>query len=108
MVAYRQVAGNYRTAVESIARILPERMKHCRFEKALHLVAMGCLYADMDETTLIESDDEYCLVETGGDIYEMLETGIRYFDVRSEFYVYKVEYEYIKAEKEYLSKPADI
>lgn len=75
VVAYRQVAGNYRTAVESIARILPERMKHCRFEKALHLVAMGCLYADMDETTLIESDDEYCLVETGGDIYEMLETG---------------------------------
>ena len=36
--------------------------------------------------------------------HEMLETGIRYFDVRSEFYVYKVEYEYIKAEKKYLSK----
>ena len=35
--------------------------------------------------------------------HEMLETGIRYFDVRSEFYVYKVEYEYIKAEKEYLN-----
>ena len=34
--------------------------------------------------------------------HEMLETGIRYFDVRSEFYVYKVEYEYIKAEKEVL------
>ena len=40
--------------------------------------------------------------------HEMLETGIRYFDVRSEFYVYKVEYEYIKAEKEYLTKQADI
>ena len=40
--------------------------------------------------------------------HEMLETGIRYFDVRSEFYVYKVEYEYIKAEKEYLAKPTDI
>ena len=36
--------------------------------------------------------------------HEMLETGIRYFDARSEFYVYKVEYEYIKAEKKYLSK----
>ena len=40
--------------------------------------------------------------------HEMLETGIRYFDVRSEFYVYKVEYEYIKAEKEHLSKQTDI
>ena len=40
--------------------------------------------------------------------HEMLETGIRYFDVRSEFYVYKVEYEYIKAENEYLSKQTDI
>ena len=35
--------------------------------------------------------------------HEMLETGIRYFDVRSEFYVYKVEYEYVKAENEYLN-----
>ena len=35
--------------------------------------------------------------------HEMLETGIRYFDVRSEFYVYKVESEYIKAENEYLN-----
>ena len=40
--------------------------------------------------------------------HEMLETGIRYFDVRSEFYVYKVEYEYIKAEREYLAGQADI
>ena len=40
--------------------------------------------------------------------HEMLETGIRYFDVRSEFYVYKVEYEYIKAENEYLAGQADI
>ena len=40
--------------------------------------------------------------------HEMLKTGIRYFDVRSEFYVYKVEYEYIKAEKEYLAGQADI
>ena len=35
--------------------------------------------------------------------HEMLGTGIRYFDVRSEFYVYKVESEYIKAEREYLN-----
>ena len=40
--------------------------------------------------------------------HEMLETGIWYFDVRSEFYVYKVEYEYIKAEKEYPTKQTDI
>ena len=40
--------------------------------------------------------------------HEMLETGIRYFDVRSEFYVYKVKYECIKAENEFLSKQTDI
>ena len=53
------------------------------------------------------------LEKRGKDIFydvehEMLETGIWYFDVRSEFYVYKVEYEYIKAENEYLAGQADI
>ena len=40
--------------------------------------------------------------------HEMLETGIRYFDVCAEFYVYKVEYEYIKAEDEWMKKQTDI
>ena len=40
--------------------------------------------------------------------YAMLSTGINYFNARAEFYLYKVEYEYIKAEKEYLIKQTDI
>ena len=40
--------------------------------------------------------------------YAMLSTGIKYFNTCSEYWLYKVESEYIKAEKEYLSKPADI
>ena len=40
--------------------------------------------------------------------YEMLSTGIKYFNACAEFYLYKMESEYIKAEKEYLSKPTDI
>ena len=40
--------------------------------------------------------------------YAMLTTGIKYFDTCSEYWLIKVESEYIKAEKEYLSKPTDI
>ena len=40
--------------------------------------------------------------------YAMLSTGIKYFNTCSEYWLYKVEYEYIKAEKEYLSKQTDI
>ena len=40
--------------------------------------------------------------------YAMLSTGIKYFDACAEYLLYKVESEYIKAEKEYLSKPTDI
>lgn len=40
--------------------------------------------------------------------YAMLSTGIKYFNTRAEYWLYKVESEYIKAEKEYLSKPTDI
>ena len=35
--------------------------------------------------------------------YAMLQTGIKYFNTCSEYWLYKVEYEYIKAEKEYLN-----
>ena len=34
--------------------------------------------------------------------YTMLSTGIKYFDACSEYWLYKLESEYIKAEKEYL------
>ena len=37
--------------------------------------------------------------------YAMLYTGIKYFNTCSEYWLYKVESEYIKAEKEYLNKP---
>ena len=42
--------------------------------------------------------------------YAMLSTGIKYFNTCSEYWLYKVEseYIYIKAEKEYLSKQTDI
>ena len=40
--------------------------------------------------------------------YAMLSTGIKYFNAYSEYWLYKMESEYIKAEKEYLSKPTDI
>ncbi len=40
--------------------------------------------------------------------YAMLSTGIKYFNTCSEYWLYKVESEYIKAEKEYLSKQTDI
>ena len=40
--------------------------------------------------------------------YAMLTTGIKYFNACSEYWLYKVESEYIKAEREYLSKPTDI
>lgn len=40
--------------------------------------------------------------------YAMLSTGIKYFNTCSEYWLIKVESEYIKAEKEYLSKPTDI
>ena len=40
--------------------------------------------------------------------YAMLSTGIKYFNTCSEYWLYKVESEYIRAEKEYLSKPTDI
>ena len=37
--------------------------------------------------------------------YAMLSTGIKYFNTCSEYWLYKVESEYIKAEKEYLDTP---
>lgn len=40
--------------------------------------------------------------------YAMLSTGIKYINTCSEYWLYKVESEYIKAEREYLSKPTDI
>ena len=40
--------------------------------------------------------------------YAMLSTGIKYFDACSEYWLYKVESEYIKAENEYMSKQTDI
>ena len=40
--------------------------------------------------------------------YAMLSTGIKYFNTCSEYWLIKVESEYIKSEREYLSKPADI
>ena len=36
--------------------------------------------------------------------YAMLPTGIKYINACSEYWLYKVESEYIKAEKEYLAK----
>ena len=35
--------------------------------------------------------------------YAMLQTGIKYFNTCSEYWLYKMESEYIKAEKEYLN-----
>ena len=40
--------------------------------------------------------------------YAMFSAGIKYFNTCSEYWLYKLESEYIKAEKEYLSKPTDI
>ena len=40
--------------------------------------------------------------------YAMLTTGIKYFNTCSEYWLYKVESEYIKAEKEFMRKQADI
>ena len=40
--------------------------------------------------------------------YTMLSTGIKYFNTCSEYWLYKVESEYIKAEKEYLAGQTDI
>lgn len=40
--------------------------------------------------------------------HAMLSTGIKYFNTCSEYWLIKVESEYIKAEREYLSKPTDI
>ena len=40
--------------------------------------------------------------------YAMFSAGIKYFNTCSEYWLYKVESEYIKAEKEYLAKQADI
>ena len=40
--------------------------------------------------------------------YAMLSTGIKYFNACAEYWLYKVESEYIKAEREYLAGQADI
>ena len=40
--------------------------------------------------------------------YAMLSTGIKYFNTCAEYWLIKVESEYIKAEKEYLAGQADI
>ena len=36
--------------------------------------------------------------------YAMFSAGIKYFNTCSEYWLYKLESEYIKAEKEYLAK----
>ena len=36
--------------------------------------------------------------------YAMLSAGLKYFNTCSEYWLYKLESEYIKAEKEYLAK----
>ena len=38
----------------------------------------------------------------------MFSAGLKYFNTCSEYWLYKVESEYIKAEREYLSKQTDI
>ena len=40
--------------------------------------------------------------------YAMYSAGLKYFDTCSEYWLYKVESEYIRAEKEYLAKQTDI
>ena len=40
--------------------------------------------------------------------YAMLSAGLKYFNTCSEYWLYKVESEYIKAEKGYLAKQTDI
>ena len=40
--------------------------------------------------------------------YAMLSTGIKYFDTCSEYWLVKLENEYIKAENEYMTKQTDI
>ena len=40
--------------------------------------------------------------------YAMLSTGIKYFNACAEYWLIKVESEYIKAEKEYIAKLTDI
>ena len=40
--------------------------------------------------------------------YAMFSAGLKYFNTCSEYWLYKVESEYIKAEKEYLAKQTDI
>ena len=40
--------------------------------------------------------------------YAMYSAGLKYFNTCSEYWLYKVESEYIKAEKEYLAKQTDI
>ena len=40
--------------------------------------------------------------------YAMYSAGLKYFNTCAEYWLYKVEYEYVKAEREYLSKPTDI
>ena len=40
--------------------------------------------------------------------YAMFSAGLKYFNTCSEYWLYKVEREYIKAEKEYLASQADI
>ena len=40
--------------------------------------------------------------------YAMFSAGLKYFNTCSEYWLYKVESEYIKAENEYLSKQTDI
>ena len=37
--------------------------------------------------------------------YAMLSAGIKYFNTCSEYWLYELESEYIKAEKEYLNNP---
>ena len=40
--------------------------------------------------------------------YAMFSAGIKYFNTCSEYWLYKLESEYIKAEKEYMAKQTDI
>ena len=40
--------------------------------------------------------------------YAMFSAGLKYFNICSEYWLYKLESEYIKAENEYMSKQTDI
>ena len=53
-------------------------------------------------------DVEYAMFIFWDVEYAMFSAGLKYFNTCSEYWLIKVESEYIKAEKEYLAKQTDI